>query len=82
MLDRCAGKAGARDAAIGRLPRAGDLDTHGLEISHDALAQLLAVDPVLWRKEVAEVRDYLSTYGPRLPQALLHELATTEQGLG
>ena len=43
---------------------------------------LLAVDPALWRTEVAEIRQYLSKYGTRLPPALLQELATTEQRLG
>jgi phosphoenolpyruvate carboxykinase (GTP) len=82
MLDRCAGKAGARDCAIGRLPQPGDLDTRGLDIRPEALAQLLNVDPLLWRNEVAEIRAYLARYGRRLPAALLSELAATEQRLG
>src|SRR5580700_7101472 len=82
MLDRCAGKAGAVDAAIGRLPRPQDLDLRGLDIAPAALDALLAVDATLWRKEVAEIRDYLGKYGSRLPRALLTELAATEERLG
>ena len=81
MLDRCAGKAGAVDAPIGRLPRPQDLDLRGLDIAPAALDALLAVDATLWRKEVAEIRDYLGRYGKRLPRALLTELAATEQRL-
>jgi len=46
-----------------------------------ALAALLTVDAGLWRKEVAELREYLGRFGSRLPAALLAELASTEQRL-
>jgi phosphoenolpyruvate carboxykinase (GTP) len=82
MLDRCAGKAAATEAAIGWLPRPEDLNVDGLGVGRDALAALLSVDPALWRKEVAEIREYLARYGSRLPAALLEELKATEQRLG
>jgi phosphoenolpyruvate carboxykinase (GTP) len=82
MLERCAGRAGASDSAIGRLPRPEDLDLHGLDLAPQALAALLAVDPTLWCKEVSELREYLGTYGKHLPRALLAELDNTERGLG
>ncbi|HYM29179.1 MAG TPA: phosphoenolpyruvate carboxykinase domain-containing protein, partial [Steroidobacteraceae bacterium] len=82
MLDRCAGKAPATEAAIGWLPRPEDLNVEGLGVGRDALAALLSVDPALWRKEVAEIREYLARYGSRLPAALLEELKATEQRLG
>jgi len=82
MLERCAGRAGANESAIGRLPRPEDLDLRGLDLGPQALAALLAVDPALWRKEIAELRSYLGKYGERLPGALLAELRTTEERLG
>jgi phosphoenolpyruvate carboxykinase (GTP) len=82
MLERCAGRAGATESAIGRLPRPEDLDLRGLDLGPQALAALLAVDPALWRKEIAELRSYLGKYGERLPGALLAELRTTEERLG
>ena len=81
MLDRCAGKAGASESAAGWLPRPADLDTRGLNVGAEALAALLTVDAGLWRKEVAELREYLRRFGSRLPQALLAELESTEQRL-
>ncbi len=81
MLDRCAGKAGATESAVGRLPRPADLDTRGLNVGADALAALLTVDAALWRKELAEMREYLGRYGSRLPAALLAELESTKQRL-
>jgi phosphoenolpyruvate carboxykinase (GTP) len=81
MLERCAGKAGANEAAIGWLPRPQDLHTEGLNLAPGALEALLTVDPVLWHKEVSEIREYLGRYGERLPPTLLTELADTERRL-
>jgi phosphoenolpyruvate carboxykinase (GTP) len=82
MLERSAGTAGAVESPIGRLPRAEDLNTEGLGVSAEALRELTSVDPALWRKEVTEIRSYLSRYGERLPAALTRELDKTEAQLG
>jgi phosphoenolpyruvate carboxykinase (GTP) len=82
MLERCTGKVGAVQTAIGNLPRPEDLNTAGLNVRAEALAALLSVDPALWRKEVADIRSYLERYGSRLPAAMLAELAATEKALG
>jgi len=81
MLDRCAGKVGATESAIGRLPLPEDLNTRGLNISDQALQALLAIDAGVWRKECADVREYLSGFGRHLPAALLAELKATESRL-
>jgi phosphoenolpyruvate carboxykinase (GTP) len=81
ILDRCAGRSGAVESAIGNLPRPEDLDTAGLGVSREALAALFSIDSGLWRKETAEVREYLGRYGRRLPPALLAELGKTEARL-
>ena len=82
MLDRCAGKVGATESAIGRLPIPADLNTRGLNISNESLAALLSVDAAVWRKECGDVREYLGGFGGRLPAALLAELEATESRLG
>jgi phosphoenolpyruvate carboxykinase (GTP) len=81
MLERSAGSAGAVDSAIGWLPRPEDLGTTGLAVGAESLRELLTVDHALWRKEVADVRGYLSKYGSRLPRALLEQLDTVEKRL-
>ena len=82
MLERCAGKVGATESAIGRLPLPQDINTRGLSISREALTALSAVDADVWRKECAQLREYLGGYGSHLPAALLAELNTTESRLG
>jgi len=73
ILDRCAGSAGAVDTPIGHMPRPGDLDTAGLDISQEALAELTAVPNSAWRQEIADLRRYLLEFGSHLPAAMLAE---------
>jgi phosphoenolpyruvate carboxykinase (GTP) len=75
IIDRCRGTAQARDTAIGRLPKPGDLDTQRLDLAPGALDELLAVNPSLWQAELAAIGEYLAEYGARVPQALKTELA-------
>ena len=71
--------SGRRPSPI--MPRPADLDTRGLDVGADALAALFRVDVPLWRKELAELREYLGGYGKRLPAALLAELESSERRL-
>jgi phosphoenolpyruvate carboxykinase (GTP) len=75
IIDRTRGVAHARDTAIGHLPRAADLDTHGLDVSAPALEELLTVSEPEWRSELTEIGAYLSEFGQRVPAALHAELA-------
>ncbi|HWW29069.1 MAG TPA: phosphoenolpyruvate carboxykinase (GTP) [Steroidobacteraceae bacterium] len=74
IIDRCEGKTGARDTAIGHLPKPADLDTRGLEITPSAVEELLTVNPRLWQEEFAGIDKYLAEFGDRVPQALKSEL--------
>jgi len=80
-LERVAGRAAASDAAIGYLPRPQDLNTSGLDIGADALADLLSVKQDAWKTEVAAIRTYLDEYGSHTPQALYAELDEVEKRL-
>lgn len=82
VLRRCNGHAHALDTPIGNLPLASDLNLQGLDISEEAMKQLLAVEPGLWKKEVAEVGQYLAQFGSRLPAEMLAQLKETERRLG
>ncbi|HEX2791393.1 MAG TPA: phosphoenolpyruvate carboxykinase (GTP) [Steroidobacteraceae bacterium] len=73
ILDRSTGSAGAVDTPIGNMPRPGDLNTAGLDISPEALAELTAVPNAAWRGEIASFRQYLLEFGPHLPGAMLAE---------
>ena len=70
IIDRCSGKAGAQETAIGNLPRPEDLDLAGLDLAPGVLAQLLSVQAEEWRTEAADIEKYLDEYGSRTPAAL------------
>jgi len=74
IIDRCEGKAAARETIIGHLPNPTDLDTRGLEIAPSALEELLTVNPRLWEEEFAGIGKYLAEFGERVPPALKAEL--------
>jgi phosphoenolpyruvate carboxykinase (GTP) len=81
MLERSAGTAQATETAIGNLPRPEDINTKGLDINAQQLKDLLTVDATLWKKEFADVRAYLQTFGSRMPAALVRELDKAEAKL-
>ena len=81
IIDRCEGRVGARDLAIGQLPNAGDVDTEGLDIDADTMAALLNVDTAQWQNEMDSVADYLDSFGDRLPAALRRELKRVSERL-
>ncbi len=81
MLERCAGRGGAQDSAIGLLPRPQDLDTAGLEIAPGVLDELTSVPAGALRRELADIRAYLQGFGARTPAALYAELDEIERRL-
>jgi len=82
VLDRCEGRVDANETPIGLLPRPGDLNTEGLPISPETLAELNAVPQLAWREELGRLRKYLHGYGARLPAAMLTELEDLKRRLG
>ncbi len=81
MLERCAGRVGARETAIGFLPHTGDLNLKGCEVSAAALQELTAVPVEGWQREVSSFREYLQEFGSHMPAELLQELSGVEARL-
>jgi phosphoenolpyruvate carboxykinase (GTP) len=69
------------ETPIGLLPRAGDLNTSGLDIGFDALDELTAVPRDAWQREMADLREYLGEFGTRLPPDMLREVGEIERRL-
>jgi phosphoenolpyruvate carboxykinase (GTP) len=74
VFERCAGRAAAKDTAIGRLPVPGALPVEGLELATGALEELLSVDEDDWRAELPLIEEHYAVFGERLPPALHDEL--------
>jgi phosphoenolpyruvate carboxykinase (GTP) len=70
VLERCEGGGKAEKTPIGWLPATGAIDTTGLDVSGDAMRDLLAVDTAAWAKEVGEVKTFFDEFGDRMPKEL------------
>jgi phosphoenolpyruvate carboxykinase (GTP) len=73
ITERLSGDAGAQPTAIGHLPTPESLDTDGLAVSDADLALLLSVDTSTWQDEADQTREYFTTFGSQLPEALWDE---------
>ena len=75
VFRRCDGEGETVESPIGLLPAAGELNTDGLEISEEALSELLSVHSELFKQQLPQVREHLDRFGDRLPQQLRDQLA-------
>ncbi len=67
ILERVAGRAGAIETPIGRMPTPDDLPLEGLPIDPASIEELLAVDADDWRAEFEDLRREFNSYGDRVP---------------
>ena len=70
VFDRVDGNSDVVETPIGLLPADGALDTSGLDIDPDDLEAILSVDVDGWKSAIPEIREHLSRFEPRLPDAL------------
>ena len=80
VVERCAGKIGAKKTAIGYMPEDGDIDITGLSDVSDAdMKELLSIDKDRWLAEVESVKAHFAAYGERLPAEFPKQLAALEE---
>ncbi|MEG1849858.1 MAG: phosphoenolpyruvate carboxykinase (GTP), partial [Oscillospiraceae bacterium] len=82
ILGRADGTANAVETPIGYEPTADDIELDELDFSKETLAEILEVDPALWKEDLASVKDFYGKFGSKLPQALKDELVKLEANLG
>ncbi len=82
MCERIDGKVGAEETPIGLLPKEGDLDAGGLDLSADELKELLRIDTAAWKAEIPDIEQHFSSFGDRLPERLKKQLQEFIQRLG
>ncbi len=82
IVERTAGHAEATETAIGNVPAPGAIDTDGLDIDKEAMAELLAVDDDDWRAEVPLIREHYAKFGDHLPVELADQVDALERRLG
>ena len=82
VFRRCEGTAEAEETPIGNVPAPGALNIEGLDITDEAMAELVAVDPAEWKVELPAMHQHFARFGKHLPEELHSQLANLEQRLG
>ena len=81
IIDRCEGKANAKETAIGYVPNAEDIDLTDLDMSIDTLKGILEVDKDIWTKEANEIEEHYKKFGNKLPEQLREQLNNLKAAL-
>ena len=71
VVDRSRGKTGAAETVMGWVPRPGDLDLSGLDVSDEQLAQATAINFDEWQQELESQKEFFDKIGERMPRSLL-----------
>jgi phosphoenolpyruvate carboxykinase (GTP) len=74
IFRRLEGTADTVYEPIGLVPPAAALNVRGLDLSPEAVAELLRVDTQTWGEELPLLREHLAKFGDRLPPALTKQL--------
>lgn len=73
VIDRCRGRAPARETAIGWMPRFNEFDWQGLPFAKSQWDELMHYDAAEWRRELLFQEEFLLTIHDRLPKELIFQ---------
>jgi phosphoenolpyruvate carboxykinase (GTP) len=81
VFRRCEGTVEAKETPIGNVPAPGALNIEGLDISEEAMTELVAVDGAEWKVELPAMHQHFARFGKHLPDELHAQLADLERRL-
>ncbi len=81
VFRRCEGQGEVFETSLGLLPAIGDLDLQGLDISPDALDELLTVDDDAVRQQLPQIEEHLSKFGAALPDEIRNQFEALKERL-
>ena len=70
IVDRARLRVGGQETLFGWVPRAGDLDLSGLDISHDQVDAATNVDLDEWKQELEGQKEFFDLIGDSMPKTL------------
>jgi len=73
VIERCKGGGEAEETPIGYVPTRSAIDRKGLDVSADALKELLRVDREGWRANLRSQAEFFEKFGDRLPAGIREE---------
>jgi phosphoenolpyruvate carboxykinase (GTP) len=81
VFRRCSGEGEAVETPIGLVPAEGELNLEGLEISDDAIRELITVDTEAVAAQLPQVEAHLARFGDRLPDEIRAQLEALRERL-
>jgi phosphoenolpyruvate carboxykinase (GTP) len=81
VFRRCDDESETVDSAIGLLPAQGEINTDGLDVSEEAMEQLLSVDDDALRAQMPQVEEHLARFGDDLPVEIQAQLEALKERL-
>ena len=70
IVDRSRVKVGGQETMLGWVPKSGDLDLSGLDISSDAVNEATSIDIDAWKHELESQEDFFQLLGKTSPEVL------------
>jgi phosphoenolpyruvate carboxykinase (GTP) len=81
ILERVEGRGAAEATPVGFVPTRDALTLEGLQISPEAVEELLRVNPEDWEDDLADSKQFFDKFGSRLPHELREEHEKLSQRL-
>jgi phosphoenolpyruvate carboxykinase (GTP) len=81
IVDRVDNKVQGEKTAIGYVPADGELDLAELNIKPEVVEELLDVDAEAWQAELAGQKQFLESFGPKMPKEMWDQYKALEQRL-
>jgi phosphoenolpyruvate carboxykinase (GTP) len=73
IIDRCRGRAPARETQIGWMPRFREFDWTGLDFPREKFAECMQIDGTEWRRELISQTELFLSLHDRLPKELIFQ---------
>ena len=81
VFERVDDQAAQVETPLARMPTGEAIDTTGLDLSQEAMDQLLKVEVEAWLNEIPGIEEHYARFGDRLPQELRDELTQLKERL-
>lgn len=81
ILKRCSGEGDAIETPIGMVPTADAINCEGIDVDRTTMESLLDVDGGEWQTELAGQKEFLETFGDKMPKEMWSQFHSLEQRL-